>query len=277
MLGEFYGNAYYSFSFDDSKLAPPVGFKDRLRLTVLRRHLGYDVIDPSLTVNAPWFVTAALRTSVAVPTFKSGGYLLDVGCGAGEKLMEFRSLGWKVRGIELSLAAAQAGAQRGIDIDVGPLDRVPYPENQFSAMTFYHSLEHLPSPTAALRAAYRLLEPGGQLLVVVPNFNSLERKIFGKNWGWMQVPIHFYHFTRPVLARAVLSAGFSLHSLGYSFSGQSIGGLAEGLLRPASIAVRRVAGPFGMLCALLGTGKALVAKARKPVDPRLPSRDIRES
>lgn len=262
LLPVFYGEGYYSYTMDEETAGFSDSFKDRLKATVMARHLGYPLDDPKLMVDLPAFVTRAFARYVAVPRFRRDGRLLDVGCGAGMKLLEYRALGWSVRGLELSPAAAADGAKRGLAIDVCPVEDAPFPDRSFDAITFYHSLEHLPSPSRALASARRLLAPDGQLLIVVPNYGSLERRLYGRAWGWMQIPVHFYHFTRRSLSEAIAKAGFEIEWVGYSFAGESIVGPAEGALAPLGRIVSRFSGPFALVSALLGSGKALIVSAR---------------
>lgn len=263
-IGRFYGNDYYSYNWDSEKEKKDRSLKGRLRATVMRHCLGYEAVDSADTLNIPTFLSRMFVSNVALPSFKPGGRVLDVGCGAGEKLQEFRNLGWDVRGIELSEAAARAGASRGIEISNRPIEAAPFPDAYFDAITFYHSLEHVPSPTAALLSCRRLLKPGGELLIVVPNFGGWERRIFGKEWGWMQIPVHFYHFDRKDLPRLLNKTGFAVKSVGYSFAGQAIDKLPEGPMRPAASLIKRFSTPFGIFCALAGSGKALVVSATNP-------------
>jgi hypothetical protein len=69
----------------------------------------------------------------------------------------------------------------------------------------------------------KLLTPGGELLIVVPNFNSLERKMYGSKWPWLDVPVHLYHFESASLARLVENAGLQVHRIGASLAGHSEG------------------------------------------------------
>ncbi|HEV2097308.1 MAG TPA: class I SAM-dependent methyltransferase [Stellaceae bacterium] len=229
----------------------------------MKHHFGYTKIDATATLRLPAPVSALFKSFVAMPHFRENGRLLDVGCGAGQKLLEFKSLGWDVRGVEISQQAAAKGREMGLEIATRTLSEVPWPAGSFSAITFYHSLEHLPSPRLALREAFRLMDTSGELLVAVPNFGCLERRIFGRNWGWLDVPVHFYHFTRATLTRIISEAGFSVEAVGFSPSGCSASisffnhsPFARGL---SDKAVRL----FGVACALAGSGKALVVSARK--------------
>ena len=189
--------------------------------------------------------------------------MLDIGCGAGQKLLEFRSLGWDVRGVELSQQAADQGRKMGLEIVTAALSEVPWPEGSFSAITFYHSLEHLPSPRLALREAFRLMAAGGELLVAVPNFGCLERRLFGRDWGWLDVPVHFYHFTKASLTRIISEAGFKVDSVGFSPSGCSASLPFFNRLPVARRLSDKAIRLFGVASALAGDGKALIVSARK--------------
>jgi SAM-dependent methyltransferase len=229
----------------------------------MKHHFGYTNIDAAETLRIPQSASFLFKAFVAVPHYQEQGRLLDVGCGAGQKLLEFKSLGWDVRGIELSQQAANEGRKMGLEIATTGLSEIPWPADYFSAITFYHSLEHLPSPRLALGEAFRLMGTGGELLVVVPNFGCLERKLFGRNWGWLDVPVHFYHFTKATLNRIISEAGFRIETVGFS----PFGGSANASFLDRSPITRGLSDKavrlFGVACAAAGSGKALIVSARK--------------
>lgn len=262
-IADFYESDYYSFGIDPAVNVDSGNVKDALRRTVLKHHFGYTNIDDSRILKIPPFLSALFVNFVAVPHYREKGRLLDIGCGAGQKLLEFKSLGWNVCGVELSDQAAAEGRKVGLDIVTTGMAEMPWPAASFSAITFYHSLEHLPSPRLALHEAFTLLHPGGELLVVVPNFGCWERKLFGRNWNWLDVPIHFHHFTKKTLTKIVADSGFRIETIGFSSTGQSAA-LPFFNRWPVS---RKFADQalriFGVACALGGSGKALILSARK--------------
>lgn len=251
-LGHFYPSAYYSFQ-PPPPPPPPVGWHANLRRSILRHGLGYTHLEP----NGIWgrFLPASL---VALPRFVPNGWALDVGCGSGAKLLELQTLGWKTAGLELSAPAVAAARRAGLEVAEGSLEgALPWDDGRFDAITFYHSLEHHPSPRQALERAGRLLKPGGELLVVVPNYASWERRLMGRRWSWMMIPQHLHHFTPATLSAMVTRSGFENIALTYSAAGVSLppwGGKAgRGIMRL-----------LDLLAVILHNGKAILLTARAP-------------
>lgn len=138
------------------------------------------------------------------------GTLLDVGCGKGEFAAEMIGRGWSVAGIEPSEAAARTAHARGVEMHVGTLAGAPFDAESFDAVTFNHSLEHVPDPLGDLRAAAALLTPGGLVAVSVPNFGGWERRIFGSRWFQLDLPRHLNHFDARSLGALARRAGLDV-------------------------------------------------------------------
>src|SRR5262249_17902791 len=82
---------------------------------------------------------------------KGPGRVLDVGCGRGLLLREFRERGWQVEGTELSeFAAAFARDVLKIPVAIAPADALPWPDGTFDAVSMWHVLEHLPDVRTGL-------------------------------------------------------------------------------------------------------------------------------
>ena len=139
------------------------------------------------------------------------GKILDVGCMFGFLLDEARDRGLEPHGIELSAEPAAAAAANGHTVFTGTIEQ--YAEthtHRFAAIFAQHVLEHIPDPLEFLEAARGLLEPGGQLVICVPNFEARLRKLAPSSWGWYQVPVHLHHFSSRALHRLLGDAGFSV-------------------------------------------------------------------
>ncbi|HEX5713924.1 MAG TPA: class I SAM-dependent methyltransferase [Solirubrobacterales bacterium] len=142
------------------------------------------------------------------------GRLLDVGCGVGDLAAVFAAQGWTVSGIEPSAQAAEHARAIGVDAVTGTLADAPWPEGEFDAITFNHSLEHIDDPAEAVAQAARLLKPGGLLAIAVPNFGSWHRRLFGSAWFQLDLPRHLQHFDRDSLAKLVEAQGLKVVDVG---------------------------------------------------------------
>ena len=72
-------------------------------------------------------------------------------------------------------------------------------------------------PEKYLKKIYKILQPGGKLIIEVPNFNSWTRKLTGKYWLGLDLDYHLNFFTPRSLARIVNRQGFKV-ARGHTFS-----------------------------------------------------------
>src|SRR5258708_3335194 len=95
---------------------------------------------------------------------RPGMTLLDAGCGRGDVLEAFTSLGIKVSGIDGSDFAAQALSAYGVrkaDLDQGTF---PFPDNTFEFVFSKSVVEHFHNPEHFIRESIRVLKSGGRLI-----------------------------------------------------------------------------------------------------------------
>ncbi|BCA54236.1 putative SAM-dependent methyltransferase [Nitrospira sp. KM1] len=204
--------------------------------------------------------------------WRGEGRVLDVGCGAGGNLRTLEEQGWRVAGIEISpVAAEHARALVTGPIHTGTLETAPFSAGSFDLVLMSHSLEHLPSPVDALGRVHRLLADGGLLIVVVPNEQSFEARLFGRWWFHWDPPRHFYHFNRRTLSDALAHAGFRVEKIRTGVSSTFFMASLERLWNERfhkAIMWRRVvervlAKPFCLMAGHMGFGTELTVYAEK--------------
>lgn len=98
--------------------------------------------------------------------------ILEIGCGRGALLNALAELGAKVAGIDpdqAALAEARRAAPTAILRQAGA-ESLPFVDAAMHAAIFVNSLHHVPIPgmTGALAEAARIVEPGGDVIVVEP-------------------------------------------------------------------------------------------------------------
>jgi 2-polyprenyl-3-methyl-5-hydroxy-6-metoxy-1,4-benzoquinol methylase len=145
--------------------------------------------------------------------WKSGGRLLDVGCGGGEFLAFMKSLGWQVEGVELDHVAAKQAISMGIKVPLGTLEEQGYPDNHFAAISLIHVIEHVHNPFDLLRECFRILQPGGQLAIITPNLGSWGHRLFQEAWRGLEPPRHLFLYSHNPLREVAQKAGFIIRSL----------------------------------------------------------------
>jgi len=139
------------------------------------------------------------------------GPVLDVGCGGGLFLRELNLPQERVVGLDFSVnAASVAWSTNGVPAACGALTRAPFKPGTFSVITMFHVLEHLYDPSAFLECARELLEPGGRLVVQVPNAASWQFLLFGENWNGLDIPRHLLDFKEQDLVNLLEYCGFEV-------------------------------------------------------------------
>lgn len=98
--------------------------------------------------------------------------ILSVGCGGGLAESTLKERGSAVLGIEMDTIAAHRARERGIDVIEGDVEKV-FPQLQdrsFDCLIYADVLEHTRSPEGVLKDHSSLLNPGGSVVISVPNF-----------------------------------------------------------------------------------------------------------
>lgn len=139
-----------------------------------------------------------------------GCKILDVGCGNGEFLLKLGKLGAsKLVGIDFSEAAVQLCNSRGIETFQGIFTDFQQEEQSFDAIFMINYIEHVLKPKDEVEQAFRLLKPGAKLIGELPNFASIDRKLFGRYWGGNHVPRHTFQYDPQSLEKLLAEAGFT--------------------------------------------------------------------
>jgi SAM-dependent methyltransferase len=149
------------------------------------------------------------------------GPVLDVGAGDGNLVRAFVARGREAVGLEPYAAEPQPHIRA---VEVEEVD------GSWSAVIFWHSLEHLRAPSRALSHAAGLLAPGGTLIVAVPNATSLQARAFGDRWLALDLPRHLVHLSPPALVAKIEELGLRVERISYLRGGQVVFGWVHGFV-----------------------------------------------
>ena len=122
---------------------------------------------------------------------------MDVGCGnptflkaCQQKLdcktigIDFNDSGWK----------NQLKSFKKIDLRVGEIKDLPA-NLKPDVITMWHYLEHDYNPLENIKSLKKISKPSTKLVIEVPNFNSISRKKYGKDWAGWHTPRHLSLFS----------------------------------------------------------------------------------
>jgi methionine biosynthesis protein MetW len=148
---------------------------------------------------------------------RPGTRVLEFGCATGRMSELLRAQGSSVTGIEIDPACARlarqfADAVHEIDLDVERASQRLAGE-RFDVLVFGDVLEHLRDPETVLRDALKLLTPGGEVVVSIPNMahadvrlSLLEGQVTYGDCGLLD-RTHLRWFTRDSLELLLTEAG----------------------------------------------------------------------
>lgn len=118
--------------------------------------------------------------------------ILDAGCGDGQFLAFLARRGHRhVHGVEPEAARRGNALARGLAVST---DLAELGAARFDVVFLWHVLEHVAQPFGLLRQLWTRLEPGGALVVSVPNHDSWQARWFGRFASYLDYGRHLWYW-----------------------------------------------------------------------------------
>jgi 2-polyprenyl-3-methyl-5-hydroxy-6-metoxy-1,4-benzoquinol methylase len=143
------------------------------------------------------------------------GRILDVGCGLGFFLSGVDER-WERHGQEVSKPCVEFASQFCTAFQ-GTVQEGNYEDESFDVVVSMSVVEHIPDPIPTVRDMWRVLKPGGHLILRTPNFDSPVARRFGENYRLLQTPGHVTLFSDTSLRRLLEDIGFSIEHVAYPY------------------------------------------------------------
>jgi ubiquinone/menaquinone biosynthesis C-methylase UbiE len=150
--------------------------------------------------------------------------ILDAGCGSGRNMVDFAQFG-TVTGVEIADVSIERARRRDVgEVVQCSITSMPLPDDHFDVAVCLDVIEHIEDEQGALHELYRVIRPGGSLVITVPAYQ----------WLWSEHDVINHHqrrYTRASLSAAAAQAGFKTARTTYFNT----------LLLPIAIVWRRLA------------------------------------
>jgi ubiquinone/menaquinone biosynthesis C-methylase UbiE len=144
-----------------------------------------------------------------------GSAVLDAGCGFGEWVCFLNDRGYRAEGLDYSpeLTARLRDTYPHLTWSTGDITRMPYPDRAFDAVISWGVIEHDEAgPAQALNEFWRVLRPGGVIIVTVPVDSPVQRRASAYLYRRTDARQVFFQYfmTADELASHVVTAGFEV-------------------------------------------------------------------
>ncbi len=144
-------------------------------------------------------------------SIKNAKSYLDIGCGSGERVAFVKDQGCKKSsGVDKFDFAKENFKYKLTIINSGVLDYSP--REKFQTASLFHVMEHVENPREILEhIRTKILLKGGYLLIQVPNYDSLERRVFKRKWFCFDAPRHIWQFNQKALTDMLNGVGYKVN------------------------------------------------------------------
>lgn len=183
-----------------------------------------------------------------LPYLNKEDVLLEAGSGLSAVVITLRRMGYTIIGLDYAENALHLSRQYDPELTLlaGDVHALPCADNSVGAYLSFGVLEHFEhGMQPALKEAYRILKPGGVLVLTIPYPNLIWRLAQWRRQraGKTLIDESFYEstYSRQALLDNVTAAGFDIASIqptGHSYTLWGIGGIfrAEGYYRTSALA-----------------------------------------
>lgn len=156
---------------------------------------------------------------------------IDVGAGEGDYLKTVKA-GRKI-GVEISTSGRKMMKKAGLET-LADIDFLNRRDLNAEIISFWHVLEHMEKPWDYLEAAKKNLSRSGQIIIGVPNIDSLEFLYFGKDWFHFEPKYHLWYFSPRSLDKILKKLGLEIEKIDWWSPEHSLAGITQSLINKTS-------------------------------------------
>lgn len=199
-LSKYYPKNYYSFKTTKLK-----SFKSYLISLRDKHSIGFNNLIGKIL--AKYFPAPFYLKVFKVINAKRDWKILDIGSGAGEKLLALKRIGFKnLLGIDPNIPKdiKYSDGLRVLKMSISEVD------DKFDLILFNHSLEHMEDPVSILKEAAKKITDQSLVVIRIPVAGCYAWKKYGTDWDGLDAPRHIFIPTKKSLKFLAEKSGFEI-------------------------------------------------------------------
>ncbi len=214
LLGAGMGTMYWLGSGSHT-VEKPAG----LSLRGSQEEFFYSQAAPEIPSDTGLHRTYAVRFKEYLKNLPPGAKVVELGCGNGAFLAEFRDRGWKLTGIDISTSGVRLAGSRFPEMDLHVADATEdlsfLGYGSFDAVIGSEVIEHVLLPRKYVANCFRLLKPGGIVVLSTPYHGYLKNlalAVLNRSYLGLRTPLwdygHVKFWSAGTLSQALFEGGF---------------------------------------------------------------------
>ncbi len=179
----------------------------RLRNSVVSADYDYRAFDSPIWLQRYWQRT---RYRIILGYLETREGILDIGCGSSRIILDLPD----AVGMDILQSKLRWLRPRHRRLVRASCERLPFRDGSFAAVIHSEVIEHVPDAPEIWTEMWRVLRPGGTLILGTPDYARwlwwVLEWIYGKVLPGAYAKEHITHFTRGDLARRMRAAGYEI-------------------------------------------------------------------
>ncbi|MBN2021479.1 MAG: class I SAM-dependent methyltransferase [Pirellulales bacterium] len=138
--------------------------------------------------------------------------VLDIGCSSGTFLFNLDKR-WEKYGVELNATRSMLASQYAhANVQNCFVEDCAFADDYFDCVTMFAVIEHVTHPRDLVHEAYRIVKPGGVMMLMTGDRTSWRARIAGDQWRLYRSPDHLHFFSGASLIGLLRENGFRIES-----------------------------------------------------------------
>ena len=131
------------------------------------------------------------ETFLGYLSLSSDNLLLDAGGGTGRVALALRDLVREVFVADVSRGMLRRAAMKGLAAVNSPAESLPFPPESINRVVMLDALHHVINQYLTIKELWRVLAPGGRILIIEPDIDKLVTKLIALIEKILMMRSHF--------------------------------------------------------------------------------------